>query len=598
MKWSQKRSILKLRGGAKRLLGRLRFDHSILFLLALLTGILAGYGAIGFRLLINGWSLFLFGADGDHLIGGLALMPWWQIMLIPIAGGFLVAGLLRFLMPEKRPLGVAEVIEAVALRDGRMPIRSALANAFSNATALGFGASVGREGPVVHLAAALAAFIGDRLHLTPAITRTLIGCGVASGVAASFNAPIAGVLFALEVVVGHYALHAFAPIVLAGVAGTVVSRIHLGNTPAFTLPDLQIMSLWEFPAFGVLGIVSALMAILFMYLIFKMIDARQALLSRPHKSLPEWSLPPLAGLCVGVVAIWLPEIIGVGYEGADLALKGSYELNILLVLLGGKILLTALCFAAGFGTGVFSPSLFIGAMLGGAFGLGLAQAFPGLVSDPGVYAVVGMGAFASAILGAPMSTMLIIFEMTGDYEVTLAVMVAAAISSMITHFSYAPSFFLKQLLRRGLSLEAGKASYLLKSTGTKEVMRTDVISVKPQASIFEVRHVLMAQGGGKLMVTDDAGALLGIISLSDLPDEAFDPELDHLVRAAEIVRANPAVVYAFDSLEQSLGLLERTGEPILPVLSDPNDRILIGLLHHEDVLKAYTRALLHSHGQG
>ncbi|GEQ98599.1 chloride channel protein [Iodidimonas gelatinilytica] len=581
-----------MRAAIMGMLGRLRYDHSILFVLAIGIGTLAGYGAIGFRLLINAWGYLAFGASEEQLIAGIIRLPWWHMLLAPVAGGIVVALLLKWFLPDGRPQGVSEVVESVALRDGRMDFRAALANAVSNATALGFGSSVGREGPVVHLAAAIASFFSQRLHLSPAVMRTLVGCGVASGVAASFNAPIAGVIFALEVVVGHYALHAFAPIVVAGVAGTIVSRIHLGNFPAFTVPPLEIASLWEFPAFGLLGVLSAMGAILFMQSIFWATDLR-----RHISSLPDWAFPPVGGVCVGIVAIWLPEVIGVGYEGTDSALKGSYGFGLLIALFLGKIALTALCTAARFGTGVFSPALFTGAMLGGAFGVVTASMFPDFTSGPGVYAVVGMGAFASSVLGAPMSTILIVFELTGDYEVTMAVMVAAALSSMITHFAYAPSFFLRQLERRGLNLESGKASHLLKSTGTKAVMRTIFSTVPKSASIFEVRRHLVAQGGGKLMVVDENGALAGIISFADLPEEAFDPDLNHLVRAAEIMRANPAVIYASDTLESGLRMLERTGEHDLPVLSDTSSRLVIGILNHEDVLKAYNRALLDSQGK-
>lgn len=579
-------------GRTRKILGRLRYEHSILFALAILIGAATGYGAIGFRLLIDIWGVIGFAASEQEIISGAARIPWWRMLLTPVAGGLIVALILRLFLPEGRPHGVAEVIESVAIRDGRLKSGSGLMNAIANATALGFGSSVGREGPVVHLAAVIGASFARLFRLSPAVSRTLIGCAVASGVAASFNAPIAGVIFALEVVVGHYALHAFAPIVIAGVAGTMVSRAHLGNNPAFTIPPVEIVSTLEFPLFGLLGVMAALAAILFMSSVFRFEDLRQKL-----PTFPDWALPPFAGVIVGLVAIGLPELIGVGYQGTDTALKNGYALPLLLLLFGGKLLLTAFCLAARFGTGVFSPSLFIGAMLGGAFGLAAAGLYPGEISNAGVYAVVGMGAFAAAVLGAPMSTILIIFELTGDYEVTLAVMVAAALSSLITHFAFAPSFFLAQLERRGLSLEAGKASHLLKSSGVKGVMRTDFATVQREASLADIKQMLIAQGGGSVLVTDETGALAGIVSLSALPDDAFDPQLGTLIRADDVLAAAPVELYASDNLERAMRLLEQSGERQLPVLSNSRDRVVIGILDRQDVLDAYNRALLEAQGR-
>jgi len=586
------RPVNGLRTRLIRAIGQLRFEHSILLLFALLVGVAAGYAALGFRGLVSAWGLAAFGTTEENLIAGTVHLAWWHMLAAPVAGGFLVALLLRYLTPEGRPETVSEVIEAAALRDGRMGLRSGIANGVINATALGFGSSVGREGPVVHLGASLASGLAQVLHLSPEVMRTLVGCGVASAVAASFNAPIAGVLFALEVVVGHYALHAFTPVVVAGVAGTIVSRVHLGNFPAFTLPELEIASTWEYPAFALLGLAGALTAIAFMRWIFLAGDLRAKLVR-----LPDWALPPLGGLCVGLVAVWVPEVIGVGYEGTDSALKGEYALTGLLVFLVAKIGLTGLCISLRFGTGVFSPALFIGAMLGGAFGQVAATVFPDIASPSGVYAVVGMGAVASAVLGAPISTILIVFELTGDYAVTLAVMVAAALSTSLSTHTYGVSFFLKQLDRRGLALEEGKASHLLKSTGVKAVMQTDFAVARRNTPLSEVRRLIIAQDGAKLPVIDNTGALVGVIALGDLPPEAFDPDQESTMTAEQVARGDPAVVYSGDTLEIGLSLLERTGEHQVPVLSDRESRIVIGMLDHEDVLQRYTTALLHGQGQ-
>ena len=236
-----------------RLRRLIRNDHLMLVVLSLVAGSVAGGAIVLFREAISFIQLGFYGSDSERLFADAAKLAWWKILLIPAVGGLLVGGIVRFALPGKRPHGVADVIEASALRGGWMSSRVGLAAAVVSASAIGAGASVGREGPAVHLGASLSGWLGRRLHLTRAQTRTLLGCGVASAVAASFNAPIAGALFASEVVIGHYALRAFAPIVIASVAGTAISRAWFGDFPAFAMNEIYLVSFWEFPAFVGLG---------------------------------------------------------------------------------------------------------------------------------------------------------------------------------------------------------------------------------------------------------------------------------------------------------------------------------------------------------
>ena len=277
-----------------------------------------------------------------------------------------------------------------------------------SAASLGVGASAGREGPMVHLGASLASALAHRLELSPNLSRTILGCGVAAAVAASFKAPIAGVFFALEVVIGHYALSTFAPVVVASVAGTVISHIHLGELPAFILPAYEIVSAWEFPAFFLLGGVSAVIAMIFMWSIIVADDVVERV------PVPGWLKPAAGGLVVGAVAIAFPQILGVGYGATDAALKELIPLTLLIALIALKVVMTAVSLGCRFGGGVFSPPLFIGAMTGGAFGIIATGVFPELAAHHGAYAMVGMSAVAAAVLGAPISTILIVFELTGD----------------------------------------------------------------------------------------------------------------------------------------------------------------------------------------
>ena len=386
-----------------------RNDHLLLSALALVLGFAAGAAAIAFRECIILVQEVGFGFGGERVASLAAELPWWQLLLVPAIGGLLVGPAVHFLLPGRRPQSVQHVIEASALRSGRMPLLVGIKAAIISVVSIGSGASVGREGPMVHLGATFGSWIGQRFRLGRAMSRTLLGCGVAAAVAASFNAPVAGTFFALEVVVGHYALSAFAPIVIASVAGTLVSRGIYGAFPAFILPDQWIIvSYWEFPAFALLGLVSAIAAVLFMNSVML---ADKVVNKVP---LPLWARPAVGGLIVGAIAIAYPEVLGVGYEATDAALSDLYPLQLLLLLIVAKTLATAVSLASGFVGGVFSPSLFIGAMVGGAFGVIATAAFPELSSGHGAYTLIGMGAVAGAVLGAPMSTIIIIFELTGE----------------------------------------------------------------------------------------------------------------------------------------------------------------------------------------
>ena len=475
-----------------------RNDQVVLSLLAVVIGAAAGGAAIAFRDAIGGIQWLAYGFAGEQVATMAEQLPWWQLLLVPALGGLVIGLFVRYLLPGGRPHSVAHVIEASALNDARMSLTVGVRAAVASAASIGVGASVGREGPVVHLGASLGSWVAKRLHLGRVLARTLLGCGVAAGVAASFNAPIAGTFFALEVVVGHYSLSAFAPIVIASVTGTLISRARYGDYPAFILPeDWVIVSFWEFPAFALLGVVAALAAIIFMWSIFFTEDTVKKL------PVPSWSRPGFAGFLVGAIALVFPQVLGVGYEATDAALSDSYPLWLLLALIVAKTAATAISLGGGFAGGVFSPSLFIGAMVGGAFGFIATHAFPELSSGHGAYTLIGMGAVAGAVLGAPISTILMIFELTNDYELTIAVMLATVIASVVTQQVLKRSFFSWQLERRGVSLHGGHQTGLMRRVKVSSVMDHRYSSVAPDTPIAEVRLKLQSAPWGELLVVDE-----------------------------------------------------------------------------------------------
>ncbi len=565
-----------------------RNDQVILSALAVAIGGLAGVGAILFRLTIDAVQWGALGFWGQQMASQAALQPWWRLILAPTLGGLVIGLAIYFFMPNRRPQAVADVIEASALNGGRMPFWNGIKAALISAGSIGVGGSVGREGPVVHLGGMIGSVIARRLHLGRRLTRTLLGCGVAAAVAASFNAPIAGVFFALEVVVGHYALSAFAPIVIAAVVGTLVSRAHYGDFPAFILvQNFEIVSFWEFPAFALLGIASAFAALAFMYAVTMTEDAFERV-----PRIPAWARPAIAGLVVGLVALAYPQILGVGYEATDAALREAYGFWMLTLLALLKISLSGLCLGAGFGGGVFSPSLYIGAMLGGSFGVLATGVFPELSSGHGAYTVVGMGAVAGAVLGAPISSILMIFELTGDYELTIALMVATAIASILVQQIFGRSIFTWQLERRGVNLRGGQEIGVLRSQSCRSMMDSTYATIAPDAPIAEVRDALMKAPWGELFLIDGAGQLVGTITFGDLSGFAFDTSQDAELTADKLARARPPVLETSEHLERAVQVFSASGESHLAVVDSRQSMKMLGLLHEHEVMSAYHRALV------
>jgi len=564
----------------------LRNDQTILGLLALVVGFLVGAMVVAFREGILVFHGLFFGAPNERLFLFIAKLPWWQIVLVPTLGGLAVGLLIRFTLKNDRPEGVADVIETFSLKDGYMPVMQGFRAALINMFSIGVGASVGREGPAVHLGAVLASAISKRLHLSPPLARTILACGVAAAVSASFNAPIAGALFAGEVVIGHYALKAFGPVVLASVTGTVVSRTYYGDFPAFVLPPHEVITYFEFPFFIILGVLSGFCATILLRGIFKAQDIAEAL------PIPSWTHPGVAGFAIGLMALVLPQVLGVGYGATDLALSGQMTLGLLLAVFVGKLLATTLSLGLGFGGGIFSPSLMIGAMLGGAYGIVMTTLFPGLDAGASGYTLVGMGAVAAATLGAPISTALIIFEMTGDYQLTLGVMMAVVASTGITHHFLGRDFFTLQLEKRGLDLKGGFENQILRSLKIEDVLETKIQTISPHMTLADVRVHLQKSDVGKLFVVEEDGALLGTIRLVELGNMAYGDQKDGDRTAQDIVRRRPPLVRKEDDLQIALKELTDSGENVIAVVEDMETKKFVGTVTHMHVLAAYNRALL------
>lgn len=554
--------------------------------LALLVGGMGGGAAIAFREAIGLIQYLIFGFADERFHSNVADVPWWIILLAPALGGVVVGVIVHFIMPARRPQGVADVMEASALRRGRMSWRDGFGAFTVSAITIGSGGSAGREGPVVHFAAFLSSVVSRFLGIDPALRRVLLGCGVAAGVAASFNAPIAGVFFALEVVIGSYALGNLAPVVIASVTGTIISRSYFGDYAAFIIPEHAINSFWEFPAFAILGLVSAVVAVSLVWSI--------DVVRRTHEKLstPAIARPAMAGLMVGAIGLAFPQVMGVGYEATDEALNEQLAFQMLIILIVLKTTATALTLGSGFGGGIFSPSLFLGAMLGGAFGFVATSFFPELSSGHGAYTLVGMGAVAGATLGAPISTIFIVYELTQDSALTIAVMIATVISTQIFTATYHRSFFFWQLDLRGVNILASRESRIIHDTKVGEVMAQDYVTVQPMALLPEMREKLTATRYSEIFVVDEEGRLVGTITLKDLGKDAFKHERDADLRAIDVCRRAPPVALLEHDLEEAITLIETTHEEHIAVVESMHYMRLVGVLHENDVMARYHQCII------
>ncbi len=482
----------------------------VFFILAALIGGLVGLATLGLINLILVVQWIGYGDYSELRFSQIvATRPAWQVVLVPTVGGLLV-GLLMQWLPGKRYHGIADVMEACAMNSARMQARSGLGAALAAGLSIGVGAPLGREGPAVHIGASLSAWVAEKLGLDRRQSLALLGCGAAAAVTVSFDAPIAAVIFALEVIVGYYTLRVFAPVVIAAMVAVVVRDLFFfGIQPLVSIPAYQLHSLWELPLFALLGIFGAGAAWLLIQLV-SLCEQSWDVLQVPH-----WLRPAVAGLLIGMLAIELPMILSVGTDATFLALRGELTSSLLIGLLVFKVLAVALAIGSGFAGGVFSPAVYIGAMLGGCFWL--VVSLLGLpIAEQGAYAVVGTAAVASAVLGAPISTILIVFELTRDYDITLGVMTAAAFASTTMQLSGHGSFFRWQLARRNVDISTGRDISLLMTHRVEYLVTQSFSRVTPELSVGNAEARLRAERQRLIMVVGEDDQFFGSIGLVPL----------------------------------------------------------------------------------
>ena len=551
--------------------------------LAVTVGALAAAGAIVLRVLIRAVQWFFFD-QGERL--GAALGVGWadrlHLLLAPALGMVVVSWIVRRWAPEAQGHGVPEVQYAIRKLGGRIRGRVAAVKAVASAISIGSGGSVGREGPIVQIGSSLGSSVGQAVGLGPDQTRIMVAAGAAGAIAATFNAPIAGVMFAMEVILGNFAARSFGLVVIASVTSTAISQAVLGDSPAFSAADaFTLVSEWEFLLYLALGVFTGLIALAYVQSVYWFEDSFDA-----------WKLNPslkalIGGLGVGALGFFGSDLIfGIGHEGVTLALQGEMAVGLMLGLVVLKILATSVTLGAGGSGGVFAPALFIGAMAGGAFGKLANQLLPGLTAPPGAYALVGMAALFAAAAHAPITGIIILFEMTDNYRIILPLMFAVVVAHLMASAIYHDSIYSIKLRRRGALAAPQQEMGILDLLLVTDAMSPEFETVSPELTLEDMAEVASAGKVRSWLVVGPDEDLLGIVTESDLEaaivsGRAEDATVRDLMTTA-LTTCTPG-----EPLRTAFSRFADRAVYQIPVVEEDDPRKVAGVLRRNELLWAF-----------
>jgi len=561
------------------------FDQLFVIIIAVIIGIASGYGAAGFRYIIDFFRSISWGEGA--FVNVIQTTPLYLKIIIPVLGGVIVALFVERFAPEAKGHGVPEVMDAVATKNGFIRMRVVLVKAFASALSIGSGASVGREGPIVQIGSAFGSTLGQIFQVSTRRMKTFIGCGAAAGIAATFNAPIAGAIFASEVILGDFSVAAIGPIIISSVFGTVISRSIYGDFPAFIPPVYTLHSSYEIIFYIILGVVTGFAGWLFVKFLYFSEDLFDNL---------KWSIgvkAALGGAILGLLALIIPETLGVGYESMDKVLSGDMPFILAGALLFGKIFATSISLGSGASGGIFAPALFMGSMLGGTLGFIFHYFFPGLTSSSGAYALVGMAAMVAASTHAPITAILIIFEMTSEYTVILPLMVTSIIATVITTRYLEGNIYTMKLIRRGVNIHGGTAINVLDKLKVVKMKQHLLEVIHEDATLEELLERMSISNQYVYYINDSEKKLKGIITqgmvrrflnrLEEIPKEAVVK--DFYNTHFQTIKDNSPV-------HEVLKTMLNSDMMAIPVVDDQG--ILTGQVLRPDILREYQEMLIQS----
>jgi CIC family chloride channel protein len=557
-------------------------EHIRLTLLAVLVGALAGLASALFKWMIHFFQTIFWRADS--IIDAVSSQPWFLTILIPTIGGLIIAPIIFYGAKEAKGHGVPEVMESLIFRGGKIRNQVSAVKAISSSICIASGGSTGREGPIVQVSASLASTIGQLFKIKERGMKTLVAAGAGAGIGATFNAPIAGALFAVEVILGEFGVYSFSPIIIASVISTLTSRFISGDFSAFTVPKYTLISIWEIGPYLLLGLISGAVAILFIQVLYFLEDKFESLKVHPLVK------PAMGGLLVGAIGLKFPQIFGVSYEAMDAGLSSQLGLWLALALIFVKILATSLTLGSGGSGGIFAPSLFLGAMTGNVIGTFFNNIAPsGIMSSPGAFSLVGMGAVVAAATHAPITAIIIIFELTNDYKIILPLMLSCIIASLMTVGLHRESIYTMKLKKRGILFAEGREVNILRSLKVEDFISQEHKVFQNSDHVGQIIDQALGSKYHAFQIVDSENNYVGCFSLNQMKNLVLDKELlDSLLIAEDL--AFPGIhIDIEDNLEQAMKIFGREDVAEITVLRGQK---FAGVVKRQDVIEAYNHEII------
>ena len=568
-------------------LGKRSPGESAFLVLLPIVGVAVGFTSVATAHVIS-FLQNLFWGSGQNLLDAARDYPWFLLLIIPLIGGLLVGLMGLFFRVQTRGGGVTTIMQAVSLKGGYLSLRQTLPRDWAAIVTISTGGSLGREGAMALLASAIGSWMGRRFRLSSQQLRVLVCASAAAALAAVYNAPIGGSLFALEILMGNFALEVLGPVVVVSVISTLVFRSCMGSLPRFEVPHYELVSAWELFPYLVLGLLAGLISLLFVRALFGSQDLFEKL------PLPNWLKPALGMLLVGVIGVWRPHVFGNGFETVNLTLRGGNEVafTLLLWLIPLKILASSLTFGSGGAGGLFTPSLMVGALLGGSFGYGVHALFPNATAEHGAYALVGMGGVLAGVTHAPLTAIMMIFEQTNNYQIVLPLMFVCIISHFTTRLFKGQSVEEESLRRRGIALPTGLEASVMQSVRVEDIMHDDVSAISHSVPFPMVVEQFLKEPYSNLYVVNSVGRFLGAIRLHSMKDMLHQAESLSSVIADDLVDDSFQFVTPRQNLADVMDIFWRENAERLPVIDNSTDRKLIGWISKRDLLGVYSQEIL------
>ena len=495
--------------------------------------------------------------------------------------------IITFIVPEAKGPGVPEIIKSVSKLNSIIRHRVTFLKAFVSSLLIGTGASVGREGPIAQIGASVGSSIAQLLKIPPELHRVCLAAGTAAGIAATFNAPVAGTFFAIEIILFDIEITYISHVMTAAIVASIFSRVFYGQFPTFIVEPFQMLSHWELGLYFFLGIFAGAVSICFV----KMLYFSQSVFDRIH--IKEWLKPCLGGLILGAIGLHLPQVMGVGYESINIALAGEIGLKMAIMLLVAKMVATSLCIGSGMSGGIFAPSLFLGGALGACTGLVAELVFPNLTINPAYYALAGMGAVVSGTTLAPVTAILTIFELTYDYHVILPLMVSCITSSIMVRLFFGYSIYEMKLLKQGINIVRGHDITVLRNLEVKTFMNKEFEFIQESEHLMAIVDKMISSPYPHFVVLNHKHEMVGVLSLRDIKPSLrnFD-DLKEFIIAADIMTSDVIRISSLDSMELAMNLFETHSISFLPVVHPSDPKKVLGILKKDALLHAYEERVL------